>query len=144
MNQTLDPGEIAFRHFWVRYPNKIAIAEARLAFAQALKIARAEDIIIGAQRFAEDPNRDATYTPYPSKWLNGQRWTDGPLPPRKLSSEELAERDVVRAKAKDEAEKARSAAIGLELQAMRARAVPMPEDLREIIQEVRKAHEITK
>ena len=133
MIPVLDPREIAFRHFWNRYPYKIAIAEARVAFAQALKIAKAEDIIIGAQRFAEDPNRDATYTPYPSKWLNGQRWMDGPLPPRKLSPEELAEKAALEAVRRNDLERERSIAIGLELEAMKARAVPMPEDLREQI-----------
>jgi hypothetical protein len=133
MNQTLNPREIAFRHFWNRYPHKIAIAEARVAFAQALKIAKAEDIIIGAQRFAEDPNRDSTYTPYPSKWLNGQRWMDGPLPPRKLTPEELAEKAALEAIRRNDLERERSIALGLELEEMRRRAVPMPEDMRERI-----------
>ena len=140
MNQTLDPREIAFRHFWNRYPHKIAIAEARVAFAQALKIAKAEDIIIGAQRFAEDPNRDATYTPYPSKWLAGQRWMDGPLPPRKLSPEELVEKAALEAIRRNDLERERSIALGLELEAMKARAVPMPEDLRQQIN----AHKLQK
>ena len=132
MNQTLDPREIAFRHFWNRYPHKIAIAEARVAFAQALKIAKAEDIIIGAQRFADDPNRDATYTPYPSKWLAGQRWMDGALPPRKFSPEELAEKEVAKAKAKEEAERKRSIEIGLEMEEARKRAVPMTQEAKDI------------
>ena len=140
MNQTLDPREIAFRHFWNRYPHKIAIAEARVAFAQALKIAKAEDIIIGAQRFAEDPNRDATYTPYPSKWLNGQRWMDGPLPPRKLTPEELAEKAALEVIRRNDLERERSIAIGLEMEEARRRAVPMPEDLREQIN----AHKLPK
>lgn len=132
MNQTLDPGEIAFRHFWNRYPRKIAIAEARVAFAHALTLARAEDIIIGAQRFADDPNRTETYTPYPAKWLNGQRWMDGALPPRTLSPEELAQREIQRAKDKDEAERLRSEAIGREMEEARKRAVPMTEEAKEI------------
>ena len=140
MNRTLDPREIAFRHFWNRYPHKIAIAEARVAFAQALKIAKAEDIIIGAQRFAEDPNRDSTYTPYPSKWLNGQRWLDGPLPPRKLTPEELAEKAALEVIRRNDLERERSIAIGLEMEEARRRAVPMPEDLREQIN----AHKLPK
>lgn len=141
MNQTLDPREIAFRHFWNRFPNKIAIAEARVAFAQALKIAKAEDIIIGAQRFAEDPNRDPTYTPYPSNWLRQQRWQDGPLPPRKLTPEELAQKAALDVIKRNDLERERSLAIGKEMEEARRRAVPMPEDLRE---QIRAAHESTK
>ena len=144
MIPTLDPREIAFRHFWNRFPNKIAIAEARVAFAQALKVAKAEDIIIGAQRFADDPNRDPVWTPYPSKWINGQRWLDGPLPPRKLTPEELVEKAAIEAVRRSDLERERSLAIGRELDEMKRRAVPMPEDLRQVIREARKAHRLQK
>lgn len=142
MNQTLDPKEIAFRHFWDRYPRKIAIAEARVAFFQALNIARADDIIIGAGRFAIDPNRTETFTPYPAKWLSGQRWMDGPLPPRTFSPEELAQREIQRAKDKDEAERLRSIQVGLEMEEARKRAVPMTEEAKEIRKKL--GHYITK
>ena len=144
MIPALDPREIAFRQFWSNYPRRIAIAEARVAFAGALKIARAEDIISGAHRFATDPNRDETYTVYPAKWLNGQRWADGPLPPRKLSPEELVEKAAIEAVRRSDLERERSAAIGRELDEMKRRAVPMPEDLRQVIREARNAHQITK
>lgn len=141
---TLDPREIAFRQFWSNYPRKVAIAEARVAFARAIQSHLAADIIEGAHRYAMDANRDETYTPYPVKWLNNIGWMDGPLPPRKLTPDEVAQRDIARTKTRDEAEKARSTAMGLEFKAMKARAVPMPDNMREIIQEIRRSHETTK
>ena len=127
---TLDPREIAFRHFWDRYPLKISIAEARVAFASALKIASAEDLILGAQRYATDPNRDETYTVYPAKWLIQQRWMDSALPPRTLSPQESAQLDKERAKVQNEREIARSQAISDEFEAAKARAVPLSPTLK--------------
>ena len=111
MTLKLDPQEIAFRHWWLAYPLKIAVAEARLAFAQALNLTTAANLIESAHRFAQDPNRDPHFTPYPARWLANQRWFDGPLPPRKLSPEEITDRDLARSKVKEEAERLRSAEI---------------------------------
>ncbi len=122
---TLDPREIAFRHFWDRYPLKLAIAESRVAFANALKITDAATIIMGAQRFAQDPNRSPEYTPYPAKWLNGQRWLDGSLPPRTFSPQESAQVDKERAKVANERERAKSDQIAKEFAEAKARAVPL-------------------
>ena len=133
MIPALDPREIAFRQFWSNYPRRIAIAEARVAFARAIQTYQVADIIEGASRYARDANRNETYTVYPAKWLDQQRWMDGPLPPRKLTPEELAEKASLEAVRRNDLERERSIAIGLELEAMKARAVPMPEDLREQI-----------
>ena len=130
MNQTLDPREIAFRQFWSHYPLRMAIAEARVAFANALKTTSAQELIEGAQRFAQDPNRQPEYTPYPAKWLNGQRWLDGALPPRTLSPQESAQLDKERARVQNEREIARSQAISDEFKAAKARAVPLSPTLK--------------
>lgn len=140
MIPALDPTEIAFRHFWLAYPFKIAVAEARVAFKQALKLTTAQNLIESAHRFAKDANRDSAFTPYPARWLAQQRWFDGPLPPRKLSPEELAEKAALEAIRRNDLERERSIALGLELEEMRARAVPMPEDMREQIS----AHKLPK
>jgi hypothetical protein len=67
-----------FDRFWAEYPAKIAKKAARKAFKTALKAADAEQIIAGAARYREDPNRSATA--HPSSWLNQERWNDDPLP----------------------------------------------------------------
>lgn len=144
MIPALDPREIAFRQFFANYPRKIAVAEARLAFANAIKSFPVADIIEGARRYATDPNRDPTWTPYPAKWVNQNGWLDLPLPPRKLTPEELAEKAALEVIRRNDLERERSIAIGKEMEEARRRAVPMPEDLRQVIQEVKKAHEITK
>ena len=127
---TLDPREIAFRHFWNAYPFKIAVADARVAFSQALKIASAQELIEGAARFANDPNRVVQFTPYPKKWLDGQRWMDSALPPRTLSPQESAQLDKERAKVQNEREIARSQAISDEFEAAKARAIPLSPTLK--------------
>lgn len=80
------PGKLhepaGFVEFWVTYPRRQGKAAAVKAFAKALKSATAEEIIAGARRYAEDPNRDPTYTAHASTWLNHERWTDDPNPPR--------------------------------------------------------------
>ena len=65
---------------------------------------------------------------------------DGPLPPRKLTPEELVEKAALEAVRRSDLERERSLAIGRELEEMRRRAVPMPEDLREQIN----AHKLQK
>ena len=127
---TLDPREIAFRHFWNNYPLKLAIAEARVAFAKALKIASAQELIEGAIRFANDPNRDPRYTPYPAKWLFGQRWKDGALPPRTRTPQEQTEYEAIMAKSRDERERVKSEQLAREFEEAKARAVPLRADLK--------------
>lgn len=70
----------SFDSFWEVYPRKVGKGQARTAFAKALKKATIEEIIEGAQRLASDPNLDLQFCPHPSTWLNGERWTDAPLP----------------------------------------------------------------
>jgi hypothetical protein len=76
-----EPAE--FVEFYERaYPRREGRGAARKAWATAVGKAAAQDIIAGARRFADDPNRTAGYTPHPSTWLNREGWGDDPLPPR--------------------------------------------------------------
>ena len=73
----------AFSEFWSVYPKKVAKADARKAFAAAMKRADVDDIIAGARRLRDDPNLpEKQYIPHPGKWLRGDQWEDEPLPPR--------------------------------------------------------------
>ena len=73
----------AFSEFWSAYPKKVAKADARKAFAAAMKRADVDDIIAGARRLRDDPNLpEKQYIPHPGKWLRGDQWEDEPLPPR--------------------------------------------------------------
>jgi hypothetical protein len=74
--------DIAFIEFWTIYPRKTGKRAARAAFEKALERAPAGDIIAAAERFRDDPNREPQFTPYPTTWLNQDRWEDDPLPAR--------------------------------------------------------------
>lgn len=76
-----------FDRFWQTYPRHEAKGEARKAWAKAVKVAPPEVIIAGAQRYADDPNRDPAFTAHPATWLNRERWLDEPLPTRANKSQ---------------------------------------------------------
>jgi hypothetical protein len=71
-----------FDAFWQVYPRKANKGKARTAFAKAIKTTDATTIIEGAARYRDDPNREQQFTAHASSWLNGERWTDEPLPRR--------------------------------------------------------------
>lgn len=71
-----------FEEFWQAYPRRRDRRKAVKAFTAAVKRASADQIIDGARRYAEDPNRQEQYTKYPEGWLNGDGWMDEPLPSR--------------------------------------------------------------
>ena len=73
---------VTFNEFWSVYPRKVGKQDSYRAWGRALKLADAQTIIDGAQRFRDDPNREAEFTPHPTTWLNQGRWEDDPLPPR--------------------------------------------------------------
>ena len=74
--------ETTFDAFWEIYPRKVAKQDALKCYERALRLASAEEILAGAQRFANDPNRIPGFTPHPTTWLNQGRWSDEPLPAR--------------------------------------------------------------
>lgn len=79
-----------FEEFWNVYPRKVSKRAALKAFESALARATHDEILAGAIRFAHDPNLPpAEFIPYPTTWLNGDRWGDGLLPERTKSKEEL-------------------------------------------------------
>lgn len=72
-----------FDEFWTAYPRKTAKGAARRAWPAAVRTCGSMGAIIeAAGRFAADPNREDRYTPHPATWLNGERWSDPPLPAR--------------------------------------------------------------
>lgn len=71
-----------FIQFWTVYPRKEAKGQARLAWARASRKATPSDIIAGAARYRDDPNREDEFTAHAATWLNGERWLDDPLPAR--------------------------------------------------------------
>ena len=130
MAQTLDPREIAFRQFWAAYPRRVAVAEARVAFARAIQSTPVADIIEGAGRFARDKNRTDTYTPFPAKWLDRCGWEEGPLPPRTYTPQEQIEREIMLNQDRDKRERLKSEQIAREFEEAKARAVPLDPDLK--------------
>lgn len=72
-----------FDDFWAVYPRRSDKAAAKKAFDKATKITNVSDIIEGARRYADDPNRDPEFTKHAATWLNHGCWEDEPLPPRR-------------------------------------------------------------
>ncbi|WP_330251801.1 hypothetical protein OG874_37665 [Nocardia sp. NBC_00565] len=72
-----------FVEFWAAYPRRTDKGGARKAYAKAITRTDSSAILDGARRFAADPNLpEPQFIPHPATWLNGERWTDEPLPPR--------------------------------------------------------------
>lgn len=76
-----------FDAFWQAYPRKAAKGAARRAWGKARSSTAPAEIIAGAERYRDDPNRNPAYTAHPATWLNGERWHDAPLPARGNRSE---------------------------------------------------------
>jgi hypothetical protein len=76
-----------FVAFWSAYPRRDDKGHARKAWAKAIRKDTPEAIIAGAAKYRDDPNREKGFTALPATWLNGERWQDGPLPPREGRSE---------------------------------------------------------
>jgi hypothetical protein len=65
--------------FWEIYPNKVSKADARKAWAKAVKKVAPFVIIAGAERYRELvtlQRREKGHIKDPRGWLNGERWTD--------------------------------------------------------------------
>jgi uncharacterized protein YdaU (DUF1376 family) len=73
----IDP--VYFRRFWDVYPNPVAEGHAEPAFEKATKHATPEEIIAGAERYAEQTRQEGTPRKFmtgPVKWLTGKCWLD--------------------------------------------------------------------
>lgn len=77
-NTVQDP----FDQFYATYPRHVGRQEARQAFAVARKRATLDQLLAGAERYRDDPNRLDEFTKHPATWLRGGCWEDDPLPPR--------------------------------------------------------------
>lgn len=82
-----------FLEFWKVYPIKRDKRKAQLAWRKSVtrlganaganrRTAMAQ-ILAGAIRYRDDPNRDPGFTKYAEGWLNGDGWEDEPLSPRR-------------------------------------------------------------
>jgi biotin operon repressor len=86
--------EEQFNQFWSVYPKKDDKPLAKRSFEKALDRTTVEVIVSAAERYRDDPNREALFTKNPSTWLNADAWENGPLPsrvvskPRKLTNAE--------------------------------------------------------
>ena len=74
-----------FIDWYLVYPRKEGKGLAEKAYAKARKKATAEQLLAGAQRYADDPNREKQFTKLPATWLNAESWDDEPLPARNVT-----------------------------------------------------------
>lgn len=65
-----------FELFWEKYPLRKDKRKAAAAFANALERAPLAEIVAGAERYRDDPDRAPAFTKYAEGWLNDDRWTD--------------------------------------------------------------------
>jgi hypothetical protein len=71
-----------FDRFWAAYPRKVGKGNARKKFEQAMKKTTLDVILAALAWQVTQPDwlKDGgTYIPYPSSYLNAERWTDEPL-----------------------------------------------------------------
>ena len=122
-----------FDLFWSEYPIKVGKGAARKAFEKAIRLESFEVILEGARRYKSDPNRSQAYTAHAATWLNAQRWTDEPLPPRALSPDEKREKELQASREKSERERLETERWKLEQEEAERRAVPPPPELREML-----------
>ena len=71
-----------FESWWSVYPRKAGKRKAATAFTSARKRATLDELIAGARRYADDPNRVDEFTRHGATWLNGDGWLDEPEPVR--------------------------------------------------------------
>lgn len=76
----------AFDEFWSAYPRPDAKKAAVKSFRKAAAEVGVDVLIVGAQRYRDDPNRDPQFTAHAATWLNQGRWDDGPLPGRRTAT----------------------------------------------------------
>lgn len=80
--EVLDDSESQWLKFWSTYPRKASKQAARRAWDKITATVDPSEIIAGAERYRDDPNRVDEFTKHPSTWLNAGCWEDAPLPAR--------------------------------------------------------------
>ena len=136
MNHPSEPSlkpSIHFDMFWDKYPRKVGKQAAEKAFIKALKLASVEDIVSGAERYAKDPNRVDAFTAHPTTWLNAGRWADGPLPERVKTGDEKRAEEKKILEERRQREIAETLRWQQEQEEQRAKAVPMPEEIKKLL-----------
>jgi hypothetical protein len=83
LKKTKVDNTVDFDIFWFLYPKKDDKPLARRSFEKALNRATLDEIVSGAERYRDDPNRDPGFTKNPSTWLNADAWENELLPDRK-------------------------------------------------------------
>lgn len=74
-----------FEDFWAIYPKHAGKRDAFKAWKAAVKRTDRETINAGARAYADDPNREPTFTKHPATWLRADSWEDDPIPTRGVS-----------------------------------------------------------
>jgi len=69
-----------FLQFWNIYPKKVDRRKAEKALQNALKRSSLSNILEGAEKYRDDPNRKLQFTKNPATWLNADSWLNEPLP----------------------------------------------------------------
>lgn len=131
-NETSDDFEI----FWKLYPRKEGKQAAKKAWAKAIKIATIQEILAGVSQYLNDPNRVQAFTAHAATWLNAGRWADAPLPERIKTPDEKRAEELAAARLKAEQERIEADRFFKEMEEQRAKAVPMPENIKELIREI--------
>jgi hypothetical protein len=67
-----------FSEWWAQYPKREAKINAMKAYGKARKLASAEDILAGLERWKRTMPQDRQFQPLPASWLNAGRWMDEP------------------------------------------------------------------
>ena len=89
-----NPYPAAFDKFWSAYPKKEQKRDALKAWQSAIKRADNDELIAGAHRYSDDPNRDTAYTKLPAGWLRADMWLDGPAAPRNAPQTQGSKQDA--------------------------------------------------
>jgi biotin operon repressor len=87
-----DSLEKDFDEFWSLYPKKVDKGAALRAFKRAAKKEPVNQILLGAERYASDPNLpEKRFIKNPATWLNAESWANPPLPERKKTDSKALE-----------------------------------------------------
>jgi hypothetical protein len=136
-NKPSNETSVDFDLFWKQYPIKVGKQAAFKVWQRIIKSEKPDVIIQGATRYATDPNRHPSFTAHASTWLNAGRWNDAPLPQRVFTSEEKRIVDLQVAKVKSEIERLEGQRWLEDLEKQKAQAVPMPENLKQILRKTK-------
>ena len=73
--------QVEFEVFWQHYPRRVGKLAAAKAYEKARRLASAEDIVAGIERYKRTKPAYADWC-HPATYLNQGRWMDEPDPAR--------------------------------------------------------------